>query len=104
MKRKGIAVRKTITGLALFSVAIFGVSGCADGVGPKSREVNMPAPILANERKPAVNENADAILYLPLGEDVLMPQTEASAALPSQIIGPFELRDETLGGALQLIL
>lgn len=104
MKRKGIAVRKTITGLALFSVAIFGVSGCADGVGPKSREVNMPAPILANERKPAVNENADAILYLPLGEDVLMPQTEASAALPSKIIGPFELRDETLGGALQLIL
>jgi hypothetical protein len=43
-------------------------------------------------------------MYVPLGQDVLMPITSPSEPLPSTIVGPFELRDETLSGALQLLL
>lgn len=97
-------MRKFFNAIAIFSLAAVSLSGCADGVGPQPREVNIPAAMAAQERKPAVNENSEPVLYLPLGKDVLMPQSEAGEPLPSKIVGPFELRDETLGGALQLIL
>ncbi len=90
---------------ALFSaVAVFLLSGCADSVSPKSRNVSIPSLKAAEERSKGLNENGDSVIYLPLGDDVLMPQTEKSEPLPSTIVGPFELRGETLAGALQLVL
>lgn len=59
---------------------------------------------MADERPNAVNEQPDSVLYLPLGTDVLVPETNSGEPLPSDVVGPFELRSETLAGALQLIL
>jgi hypothetical protein len=77
---------------------------CADAKAPGARSVDIPAPTTAEKRKPAINEQPDSVVYLPLGEDVLVPATISDDPLPSEMIGPFELRSETLAGALQLIL
>lgn len=79
-------------------------TGCADVTIPGVRDLNIPAPELAGERKRALNEVPDSIVYLPLGDDVLVPQTGKSEKFPKDRVGPFELRGETLAGALQLIL
>lgn len=107
--RKGLRAfvrtkRTTLLSLAAAVAAAFLLSGCADSVSPKSRNVSIPSPKAAEERSKGLNENGDSVIYLPLGDDVLMPQTEASEPLPAKIVGPFELRGETLGGALQLVL
>lgn len=85
-------------------ITTFLLTGCADAIGPNSRTASIPAPNNANERKSAINENAEPILYLPLGDDVLLPQSQKGDSLPDTIVGPFELRGETLAGALQLIM
>lgn len=78
--------------------------GCADSDVPGARNVNIPKPTAADERTEAVNERPDSVLYLPLGRDVLVPMVNPGGSLPDENIGPFELRSETLAGALQLIL
>lgn len=80
------------------------LGACAQAEVPGARGVNVPSPTTADERQAAVNERPDSVLYLPLGSDVLVPETSGGLPLPSEIIGPFELRSETLAGALQLIL
>jgi len=77
---------------------------CAQSEVPGARNVNVPSPTMANERQDAVNERPDSVLYLPLGSDVLVPEGAMGSTLPDEFIGPFELRSETLAGALQLIL
>ncbi len=84
-------------------MAVF-LLGCADVNVPGTRNVNIPSPVAAEERQRAINERPDSVLYLPLGDDVLVPETNSEGSLPTEIIGPFELRSETLAGALQLIL
>lgn len=79
-------------------------SGCAMVGVPESRNVNIPAPTLADSRKQAINDRPDSVMYLPLGEDVLVPEAEENDDFPHEMVGPFELRGETLAGALQLIL
>jgi len=98
-KRKGLNI------LCLLATTSLVLSGCADAVGPDSRAANVPAPKAADTREKGVNENGEPVIYLPLGRDVLVPQQGAkSDALPDTIVGPFELRGETLAGALQLIM
>lgn len=98
------SVKFGVSVLALLMVSGLALSSCADAIGPKARNVNVPAPKNADERQAGVNENGEPIIYLPLGDDVLLPQGEAGDPLPDKIVGPFELRGETLAGALQLIL
>jgi hypothetical protein len=95
--------KKSFALTCLTSVALV-LSACADTVGPEARTPVVPAPKAADERQKAINETADSVIYLPLGEDVLMPKSTGSEVLPDTIVGPFELRGETLAGALQLIL
>lgn len=90
--------------VALLVLTAVMATGCADAVAPKARDVSIPAPKIAEERAKALNEGADPVIYLPLGKDVLVPQGENSDPLPDKIVGPFELRSETLAGALQLVL
>jgi hypothetical protein len=94
------AMIKTLTASAL----ILTLGSCAQVTAPDTRNVNIPSPKFAQERKKAINERPDAVSYLPLGEDVLVPQASFSTPLPKMHVGPFELRGETLGGALQLLL
>lgn len=51
------------------------------------------------ERKPDT-----PIKYMPLGHGVLMPDVVTTENLPREEIGPYELRGESLAGALQFIL
>ncbi|HPD82900.1 MAG: type II and III secretion system family protein [Alphaproteobacteria bacterium] len=83
---------------------LLGLSACSEVSVPDSRNVKIPAPTTAEERKEAINERSDSVMYLPLGADVLVPERISGGDLPTEIVGPFELRSETLGGALQLIL
>lgn len=85
----------------MFSV---GLNGCAQVSVPDARNVNIPNPVAAEQRREAINERPDSVMYLPLGEDVLVPERMTGQPLPNDIVGPFELRGETLAGALQLIL
>lgn len=77
---------------------------CADVDVPGARNVSIPSPATANKRPESVNEKPDSVIYLPLGKDVLVPEASEGQSLPKDKIGPFELRSETLAGALQLIL
>jgi len=77
---------------------------CAQVTAPDARNVNIPSPIAADERRDAVNERPDSVMYLPLGEDVLVPEKISGGKLPGDLVGPFELRSETLAAALQLVL
>ena len=88
----------------LLPVVVLAVSGCAEVSVPDARNVKIPSPVSAEERREAVNERPDSVMYLPLGEDVLVPEEMVGGVLPEEIVGPFELRSETLAGALQLIL
>lgn len=80
------------------------LGSCAQVTVPDARNVDVPVPVGADKRKPGVNERLDSVMYLPLGDDVLIPSVVADDPLPNEIVGPFELRSETLAGALQLIL
>lgn len=93
--------RSLISMLALSALLL---TSCADVKVPGTRDVSIPAPKNAEERKAGINERPDAVTYLPLGDDVLMPEAEGGTPLPATIVGPFELRSETLAGALQLVL
>lgn len=90
--------------VSLSALMGFMMSGCADMNVPDPRSISIPAPTPAEERQRALNESADSIMVVPLGKDVLTPQTRTGDPLPSDEIGPFELRNENLAGALQLIL
>lgn len=91
--------------LLLTAAASLGsLAGCADVDAPGARNANIPAPTVARSRAEAVNEKPDSVLYLPLGSDVLVPEATGVSALPDDMVGPLELRSETLAGALQLIM
>lgn len=85
-------------------LCVLALSGCADVSVPGARNAKIPSPSMADERPEAINEKPDSVLYLPLGSDVLVPEAASDDVLPDEIVGPFELRSETLAGALQLIL
>lgn len=94
-------------GLWLGCVAFLGaafVSSCAPMNAPKGRTVDIPPAVKATPRKEALNEGREPVLTVPLGEDVLVPTVKQSDKLPDDLIGPYELRGETLAGALQLVL
>ncbi len=89
--------------LVLLSLTLIVTSACSQVNIPGPRNLKIPQPTQAGERKSAVNERPDSVMYLPLGKDVLIPEVPPSDLLPDKIIGPLELRGETLAGALQLI-
>ncbi|WP_435640203.1 type II and III secretion system family protein [Micavibrio aeruginosavorus] len=97
--RKGMA--RQLMSAALLPLMLL---GCAQANVPGARDLDIPAPAFAEERKEAVNERPDSVMYLPLGRDVLIPEISMDDPLPSDMVGPLELRGETLAGALQLIL
>ncbi len=85
-------------------ILLMAVQGCAPVNVPGARSVNIPTPTAAEERREAINEKPDPVMYLPLGQDVLVPEVSQDDPMPMDYVGPFELRSETLAGALQLIL
>lgn len=90
--------------LASCCAVALGVSGCAKVDAPSARNASIPAPATAKERPETINEGYDPVIYVPLGEDVLIPKPLDQEPLPDRLVGPIELRNETLASALQLIL
>lgn len=89
--------------MLVFSVSLVTAS-CAPMKVPEGRTLDIPPATKVTPRGEAINENKDAVLTVPLGEDVLVPVIKMGEPLPSDEVGPFELRGETLAGALQLVL
>jgi len=71
---------------------------------PKGRTVDIPPPTQALPKPEHLAEGSEAVLTVLLGEDVLVPELKHADSLPMDMIGPYELRGETLAGALQLVL
>jgi hypothetical protein len=94
----------SLPGILLLVFSALFLFSCVDVAVPGVRSVSLLGPTTAEQRKPAINERPDSVLYLPLGEDVLIPTSVSDDPMPSDVIGPFELRSETLAGTLQLIL
>lgn len=84
--------------------AVFALSACAPVEVPGDQSVDIPAPVKSREKMKGINESYLPITYIPLGKDILVPKPLRSDPLPDVFVGPFELRSETLAGALQLIL
>ena len=53
--------------VAVFAVLVGCVSSCAPVDVPGARNVSVPSPAMATQRKDAVNEKPDSVIYLPLG-------------------------------------
>ena len=96
---RGVNMRRLVA-LPLFLALL----SCAQVEVPGARNLDIPSPVSANSRESAINERPDSVLYLPLGSDVLVPESTTGEPFPNEMVGPFELRSETLAGALQLIL
>ena len=80
------------------------IASCAPMKAADPRSVDIPAPNVPEVRRKALNEAPDAVMIVPLGKDVLVPLMDEGDPLPTREVGPFELRNENLAGALQLIL
>lgn len=103
MKLKYSTLLKVLLVASVVSVA-GSLGSCAMVDVPGARNATVPTPTLPNARTRGINEMPDSVMYLPLGDDILVPEIAQDDPLPYEIIGPFELRNETLAGALQLIL
>lgn len=90
--------------LAVFSTCVLVVSSCAQVDAPSGRSLDIEAPTSTKQRTDSITERPDSVIFLPLGSDVLVPESLPGDPLPQIEVGPFELRSETLAGALQLIL
>lgn len=105
-QQQALNKRSLLSGVALvcsFSGAMF-LGSCAPMNVPEGRTLDIPPAVKAHPRQEALNEGREPVLTVPLGEDVLVPEIKTGEPLPDDEIGPFELRGETLAGALQLVL
>lgn len=97
-------LKEVFTSFLVFIVCAMLMASCTPVDVPGARNLSIPSPSMAAQRQEAVNEKSDSVIYLPLGSDVLLPESMSGSGLPREEIGPFELRSETVAGALQLIL
>lgn len=97
-----LAARSVLLGFAVIGGIL--TSSCAPMDVAEPRSVKIEAPTLPESRRKALNEAPDSIMIVPLGKDVLVPLMDEGDPLPTREVGPFELRNENLAGALQLIL
>lgn len=88
---------------AFLAAMAFLAAGCAQVDVPGSRSVNVPTATPPLDRFRGLNEERDAITRVKLGKDVLVPIPMHKDPLPEEIVGPYELRGETLASTLQLL-
>lgn len=102
---KGLKHKKIRPLLSLMALGtgIF-IASCAPMNVPKNRTIDIPPATKATPRPETINEGREAVLTIPLGKDVLVPTQKIGETLSQDVVGPYELRGETLAGALQLVL
>lgn len=91
-------IRYCLTGM------ICGLLLSACGIVPGARDITIPDLEEPRGRFNSINRTHEAVLYAPLGEDVLRPKTIKGEVLPQEIVGPYEMRNETIASALQFVL
>jgi hypothetical protein len=97
-------VTKTLMRLACVLLPVLLAVACAPAIAPDGRTPSIPTAKSPDERFEGLNERRDPVTRVHLGKDILMPQPLREDPLPETLVGPFELRNETLASALQLIL
>ncbi len=95
---------KSLYRLITTVTAVTVLVSCASVDIPDAGSPKVPSPNPALERYEGINEKRDPITYVKLGKDMLVPQPIKEDEMPVDIVGPYELRGETLASALQLIL
>lgn len=99
--------------LGLVCSALMGVTACESfdaalvemGVlQDKKRYGGSENMLVQPDAATASRPKAEPVVYMPLGQGVLMPDVVTTQNLPREDIGPYELRGESLAGALQFIL
>ena len=104
-QKKAITSKKHSFFMCFTALVLSGfIASCAPMNAPEGRTVDIPPAAKAEPRTESVNEGREPVLTIPLGKDVLVPTAKAGDELSTDIVGPFELRGETLAAALQLIL
>ena len=100
-----ILTQKWMKSCVMFAAAsLFTLTSCAPVDRPGARTPHVPVAKSPKTLLKGVNQGHEAILRIPLGEDVLVPRAVGYGALPDVHVGPYELRSETLASALQLLL
>jgi len=80
------------------------MAGCAAFDAPDGRTPAVPAVKPPDERFQGLNEKQDPVTRVRVGRDILVPQPMKEDQWPETAVGPFDLHNETLANALQLIL
>ncbi len=88
--------------LTVISVTVLVSCASVDVPDAGSPHINKPNPPL--QRFEGLNEKRDPITYVKIGKDMLVSQPLTEDEMPTDMVGPYELRGETLASALQLIL
>ena len=79
-------------------------TACSSFDAPDGRTPSVPTARPPDDRFEGVNEKQDPVTRVHVGRDILMPQPLKEDSWPEVKVGPYELRNETLASALQLIL
>jgi len=102
--RRWSIIEKNLLRLAFAALWLFFVTACAPVDVGDGHTVSIPGIAQPLGRYKGINEKRDPVTRVRLGRDVLMPVSIKEDILPDDMVGPYELRSETLASALQLIL
>jgi hypothetical protein len=97
-------IAKILMRLVFVVLPLMLATGCAAFDMPDGRTPAVPAVKPPDERFEGLNEKQDPVTRVRVGRDILMPQLLKEDVWPDAVVGPFELHNETLASALQLIL
>jgi hypothetical protein len=95
---------KSLLRLAWILLPLFLATACAAVDAPDGRTPSIPTVKPPDDRFEGLNEKQDPVTRVRLGRDILTPQPLKEDPWPDVKVGPYELRNETLASALQLIL
>jgi hypothetical protein len=89
--------------MALLSTTL--LTSCATDL-PGAVRTDFVKPDPTDDKFSAVNRHRDSpVVYVKLDKDILRPSRKSGGKIPSnEIIGPFEMREETLAAALELVM
>lgn len=97
--------RNVASALAAVLFATTMLTSCASTLPNNGAKAEAVPAERANKKYAAINRDRSPITYVKLEGDVLRPKMQSeSDPLPKDVVGPFELREESLAAALELVL
>lgn len=78
---------------------------CASNIPFRPKADVVPAALPEKKYQTIHGEKQAPVVYVKLEDDILRPIKKSSGGeLPNHVVGPFELREETLAAALELVM